>query len=532
MVKSFAFLLGVVLGVGHVTAEVVSVSGAIENPNEVHGQGVSYRLVDDTTFGWRTGRITGDLDVAGHTFTMNTGGGNTVHFAGIISGTGTIIWQGGDPGPSQKRPSFFEGNQPNTFSGKLVIQHGRLVLAKPQGVTAIAGPVIMGESNWAGITWQASDQIADDVPITFSGKHLATLDLDRHSETLGTLSLQSNGEIIFGEGANHLTFADSRTMTWQPGCELIVRGWAKEDVLTFGRNGSGLTSKQLAQIGFSNPEGSPPGLYRARKGSGGALVPGQPVRPVDPPYDLSPQAVQRRAKIYESDGLAQLTEAVGGLKGDVTIAFFGDSITWQGGYLRLLQKAVEQNGGAAGKVTLINRGINGGGARHLRDGAGGLFDQKQESLATLLQQDKPDIVVFFIGVNDANWLNTEPDAFRATMVELIDAAKRANATPIVATLMVVGERPDGGNPLDKRLDQFAQITRDVAKRASVATVDLRTISLAYLMNHNCEVRLDGTVQHQTPGFLTHDNIHPTDAGNTLIANHLAAAIAECLKRQK
>ncbi len=530
MLKRLSFVVGMMVGVAGLRADVVSVHGSIENPNEVHGRAVSYRLAGDTTFGWRTGRMTGDLDIAGHTFTMDTGNGNTVHLAGRITGTGTIIWQGGGPGPSQKRPSFLEGDQPNTFSGTLMLDRGLLVLAKREGVTAVAGPLVLGRENWAGITWRASHQVADHVPVTFTGKHLSTFDLGEHSETLGTLTLESDGEIILGPGANVLQFADSSAMNWQDGRQLIIRNWQKQDRVTFGGNRPGLTAQQVAQIGFANPEGREPGLYRARMQGAGNLVPGERVMPVNPPFDLSPRAIREREQRYQSDGLERFAQAIRGRQEKLTITFFGDSITWLGGYIKQIANVVEREQ-KGDLITLNNRGIDGGGARHLRDGAGGLFNQRQEPMANVLAQDKPNIVVIFIGVNDVHWLNTEPQAFREALTTLIDTTRRAGAKPIIATLMVVGERPDGGNPLDQRLDQFANITLEVAKANQVPAVELRSIVMAYLMNHNVEVRLDGSLHHEDNGLLTYDGIHPTDRGNELIASHFAGAIAEVLKGQ-
>lgn len=517
-----------------VVAEVVEVKGKIENPVKTYGRAADYRLVDDTTFGWRTGRVEGDLDIAGHRFTMNTGGGNTVRFAGAISGDGTIIWQGGGPGSHQRTPSFLQGDQPNTFYGALVLERGLLALAKPPGVDAIAGPLTLGGKNWAGVRWDASHQVADMVPVKFTGGHISTFDFGGASETLGALALDGDGEITLGEGDNAVIFADSSAAAWRPGVQLIIHDWqggdAAGDRVCFGDRAGGLTQQQLAQVGFMNPSGHDAGLYRARMLETGALVPGEAVEAANPAYDLSPDARQARQAICTSDGLEQLAEAAARLDKPMRVTCFGDSITWLGGYIKMLEAAVKPGGkDAAAKITFINRGINGGGVRHLRDGAGGLFNQDQPGLADVLEKDQPDIAAFFIGVNDVNVFRTDPDEFRTTMTQLIQTALDRGITPIVVTPMLVKERPDGANARDKQMDRFAAISLDVAKQLGVAAVDLRGISIAYLKNHNYQVRLDGSVDHRASGILTTDGVHPTREGNRLIAAHLADAIAAALK---
>jgi hypothetical protein len=81
-----------------------------------------------------------------------------------------------------------------------------------------------------------------------------------------------------------------------------------------------------------------------------------------------------------------------------TISFFGDSITWMGGYLGLLKRALRHAGAA--NVTLHNRGFNGACIKDLVVG-GNLEGISIVPYDQALAADTPDVVVIFVGINDA-----------------------------------------------------------------------------------------------------------------------------------
>ena len=91
----------------------------------------------------------------------------------------------------------------------------------------------------------------------------------------------------------------------------------------------------------------------------------------------------------------------------MTIDFFGDSITWQNGYIEAIDKAVKAKLSNQGKhITLVNRGINGGGVLQIRDGAkeGGFpGSSSQGPFAKVIAADKADVAMVFIGINDVWW---------------------------------------------------------------------------------------------------------------------------------
>ena len=75
-------------------------------------------------------------------------------------------------------------------------------------------------------------------------------------------------------------------------------------------------------------------------------MPSKPVRPVNPPYDLSDKARSERQKLYEVPGLADLSGKDTPLKKGMKISFYGDSITWNRSYIGRIETALENGEGS------------------------------------------------------------------------------------------------------------------------------------------------------------------------------------------
>ena len=516
------------------------ISGEVKKPNEQYGSDVRFRLTGDTTFGWQVGKFAGDLNLNGHNFTMETGGGNKTVFSGVVSGKGNFIWNGGGNGQWQTTPSFLTGEKPNTFSGTLTVLRGALSLSKPAGVRAFDGErlVLGGGSNQAIVQLGASEQINDSCSVLIAGKHEGRIRTQGHNETLGPLIVQSFGYIDLGDGSSSLSFADSSKSNWDLSKTLTIQNWTSgKDVVRFGKSASALSSDQLARIGFADPSGRPAGLYAAKLLVDGSLVPDRKVEAADPPFDVSGKAQQERAKLYRVPGRMNLSGKSSPLKKGMRISFFGDSITWQNVYISDIRNALKTGAGTKGlDIALINRGINGGGVLSIRDGSekGAYVDSrnrsgKQAAFADVIAGDKADVAVVFIGVNDVWWRKTTPADFEKALRDLVVAAKANGAALVLATLTVYQEKPDGANPMDKKCDQYAEIARRVARSTATALVDLRSVFLAYLQNHNAELRVDGSLNYVSKGILTYDGVHPNATGNSLIADHISQGIFGALK---
>ena len=202
-------------------------------------------------------------------------------------------------------------------------------------------------------------------------------------------------------------------------------------------------------------------------------------------------------------------------KGD-RIVFLGDSITQAGvdpaGYVTLVRKAIlekhkEQN------IEVIGAGISG---------------NKVPDLQKRLQRDvlakKPTIVVIYIGINDvwhgeSNPKNgTSEEAFEAGLKEIIGKIQKAGARVILCTPSAIGEKHDGSNNLDARLDRYSDIGRKVAGETKSQLCDLRKAFVEHLKKNND--------QNKDSGILTSDRVHLNAAGNRFVADSMLKSLGE------
>lgn len=201
------------------------------------------------------------------------------------------------------------------------------------------------------------------------------------------------------------------------------------------------------------------------------------------------------------------------------IAFLGDSITefgaGRGGYVWLIEKALSRRKTDL-RPTLIKAGIRG---------------NKVTDLQARLQKDvlaqKPTVVFIYIGINDV-WhslqgTGTPKERYKAGLRDLIQRIQAAGATVVLATPSVIGEKKHGTNELDAMLDEYAAISRTVAREMKAELCDLRRSFIEYLREHN-----SGNVSH---GILTQDGVHLNRAGNCLVAELASASIASALRKR-
>jgi lysophospholipase L1-like esterase len=195
------------------------------------------------------------------------------------------------------------------------------------------------------------------------------------------------------------------------------------------------------------------------------------------------------------------------------IIFLGDSITQEGagpgGYIDVIEGMLGSHG-LDDHWELVGAGIPGNKVGDLR-----------RRLAADVLDDRPDIVVVYIGINDV-WhkrtlgAGTETQAFKATYQGLIDTLKAHGIRPVLCTPSVIGERPDGSNPQDEDLDRYSDIVRDLARRSDLPIIDLRNAFRAHLVINNPE--------HKDAGILTTDGVHLNAAGNRLVAEAMWAVL--------
>ena len=123
---------------------------------------------------------------------------------------------------------------------------------------------------------------------------------------------------------------------------------------------------------------------------------------------------------------------------------------------------------------------------------------------------KPTIVVIQIGCNDARRIPKEQ--FKAGLEELIDRLRKADIRVVQCTLTSVGEKHDGTNKDDPKLEEFAAVEREVARAKKVPLNDLRKAFVAHWKEHNPD--------NKGSGILTYDGNHFNDAGHRFVAEQM------------
>ena len=124
---------------------------------------------------------------------------------------------------------------------------------------------------------------------------------------------------------------------------------------------------------------------------------------------------------------------------------------------------------------------------------------------------KPTIVFIQIGVNDAN-RGVTPKEFEAQLGELIAKLETGGAKVVLCTLTSLGEKHDGSNKIDKKLDELAEVARKVAKKQQIPLNDLRKAFVAYWKEHNKD--------NKDRGILTYDGNHFNQKGMDFVAEQM------------
>ena len=200
-------------------------------------------------------------------------------------------------------------------------------------------------------------------------------------------------------------------------------------------------------------------------------------------------------------------------KGD-KIVFLGDSITQGGvspkGYVTLIKNTLADKKKDLG-IEVIGAGISG---------------NKVPDLQRRLEKDvlakKPTLVVIYIGINDVWHGENDPakgtpkDKFEAGLKEIIGKIKDAGGRVVLCTPTVIGEKKPGTNKLDAQLDEYAEVSRKVAKETGVPLCDLRKAFQDYLTKNNAD--------NKEKNVLTSDGVHLNEAGNKLVADTILNTI--------
>ena len=508
--------------------QAIPIQGVVESPHDAHRGAAAFTLTGPTTFGWRTGQLSANVDIGDHAFLIDTGGGNETILSGRITGSGTFEWRSG--GVPQVAPSILRGDTGNPFSGTFTLSKGVLDIELPAGQNAFEGPLVVGGRDRAIVNLHANETLPDTQNITFTGPKDTGIVLNGVTETIAGCQVRNHASIDFS-GASSLKLTSSTAIRVSRGATLSIVNF-KAGVSRFAV-AAAPDSDTLSKIGFLNPAGLPRGLYSAVSSTPGFITPGAMITPTNLPFAIDEQAVTMREKVYNIRGLDDITGPKSPIRPATTIAFFGDSLTWLGGYIGEIERAI-----AIDKTTsrigtrLINRGINGGGARQLVAGSPDAAfpgSSPQKPFATLIKEDNVGVAVVMIGINDVWWRNTSEADFRADLEMLAAAAKEQHVRLVLCTMLGRGELPGGANPDDAKIDAYCAIIRDVAAKSHCTLVDVRAAAQAWWMNTNTALRPDGTLASKAQDILTYDGVHPNAKGNQLLASQIAAGIGRALR---
>lgn len=211
------------------------------------------------------------------------------------------------------------------------------------------------------------------------------------------------------------------------------------------------------------------------------------------------------------------TPSAGPLQKGERIVFLGDSITQAGagpgGYVTLVRESLKASHPDLG-IEVLGAGISG---------------NKVPDLERRLEKDvlakKPTLVVIYIGINDVwhsqSGRGTPKEAFDKGLRGLIEQIRAAGARVLLCTASVIGEKTDGSNPLDKMLDEYCDVSREVAASTKTPLLDLRKAFLEHLKAHN--------PKNESKGLLTSDTVHLNAAGNQFVAQQMLAALGAAAK---
>jgi lysophospholipase L1-like esterase len=196
------------------------------------------------------------------------------------------------------------------------------------------------------------------------------------------------------------------------------------------------------------------------------------------------------------------------------ILFLGDSITQAGvsktGYITLIKKVLDSK---YAEVEITDVGISGNKVPDL-----------QRRVDKEVVARKPTIVFIYIGINDVRHAQNNPkrgaskDKFASGLRQVIGKITKAGARVILCTPTVIGEKHDGSNRNDKKLDEYADISRRLAKELTLPLCDLRKAFIDYLKEHN--------PKNAAQGVLTTDTVHLNAAGEKLMARTMLKMLGE------
>ena len=193
------------------------------------------------------------------------------------------------------------------------------------------------------------------------------------------------------------------------------------------------------------------------------------------------------------------------VKNGDTIAFMGDSITYQGhtypaGYVNLVMNGLKVNGINA---KLVKAGISG---------------HKSNNMLSRLDRDviskKPQIMTLSCGVNDV-WhgaRGVKLEDYKKNIRKLVEKALAANIQVYIMTSTMITEEPTAKN--NQKLAEYNKFLKEFAAEKNLPLIDLNAV-----MQKNVAAQRAKYSGFKT-NYLTYDGVHMAPAGNMMMAKEI------------
>lgn len=212
---------------------------------------------------------------------------------------------------------------------------------------------------------------------------------------------------------------------------------------------------------------------------------------------------------------------------ETRVAFFGDSITWDGKWVAHVEWWLRQHPQFA-DAEIVNFGMSSETVSGLTtpDHAGGRFPRPalSERLNRVLEQFKPTLAIICYGMNDGLYLPLDESRMRAfteNMTNTKNAIEKSGARFIVITppLFSVDDPSKDEKKYDAVLDAYANWL-NAQRENNWDVIDMRPGLRANIAAEKA----------RNPKFIfARDKVHPNFYGHTLIANEVARGLATLLK---
>jgi len=203
------------------------------------------------------------------------------------------------------------------------------------------------------------------------------------------------------------------------------------------------------------------------------------------------------------------------------IVFLGDSLVNRSEQdHHLLERVAELVRGARPGVALdlVNAGVNGDCIADIRARVKDVLPLAPSVVVLYWDSDAADVE----GASDPPArVGLLRAAYERDLGLVLDALRAITPRVVVSGPTLMGERPRGRNAKDHVLDAYAEINRRLCRSHHATWVDTRQAAFRWLRRNAGAGRRDA-------GLLTEDGEHLSAAGVSLVADHLASALARHL----